>query len=565
MACNIVIDGVFGLGQPMDEIRVAGTVEDCAPDVEGNAILVGLSCRSASGPFQERFATIDHEGKWQAIFPGPVPNCECGSEVFATARCITEDGCAAEPFEGQIRCVQCPGLSFDPSGDDVTVLDVKIECDSDGSALVSIKFFVVNNTQRLVHVIINCGAGGTKVSGGSFGFTPGASGEVESVCRYNPNVTPNPQPFVEFFDVNFEPLGCPPFPIPVDPLPDCPAVCPSSVTLEVLDGNNQPVDPDRVLCLAPGTYTVQVTTPILTPGIEFFWSLDGVLQQGATGPSFAVSLVGGQTVDLTVAVSIPGCPPLSAGLQLEGCVIDCSEDLVLEVRNSQGQIVDLGQDCLAPGTYTILATSPSGPGWSFTWVIGGVVDTTTNQPENEVDLGASGTVPVEVTAIGPGCPPKTDEITLEGCGDGDDDGGGFFGCDGLLITAIGLLISGAILIVLSVCLGSPALEAIGAVMLIVGGVLLIIWLIFCQSVTACEVLERMRCLLFILSLIAAIIGFLLLFLQDPACGIAALVAAGGWGGLVALLTEIMANRGCEIGTCILPDQSTTARRRPRAR
>ena len=95
MACKIVIDGVFGLGQPMDKIRVAGTVEDCPVDVEGNSVLVSLSCRSASGPFQERFASVDYEGKWQAIFPTPVPNCECGSDVFITARCIGPEGCSA--------------------------------------------------------------------------------------------------------------------------------------------------------------------------------------------------------------------------------------------------------------------------------------------------------------------------------------------------------------------------------------------------------------------------------------------------------------------------------------
>ena len=560
MACNITIDGVFGLGQPMDQIRVAGTVEDCGADVEGNAVLVGLSCRSAAGPFQERFASVDHEGKWQAIFPGPVPNCECGSEVFATARCITEEDCAAPPFEGRIICVECPALSFDLSGDDVGVLNVKVECDSDGTALVSIQFFVINNTQRLVHLVINCGPGGTKVSGGSTGFTPGASGSMESVCRYNPAVTPIPQPFVEFFDVNFEPLGCAPFPIPIDPLPECPAECPSQVVLEVRDGNDDPVDPESVLCLAPGSYTVQVTSPVLTPGIEFFWSLDGVLQSGATGPSFTLSLTGGQVVDLSVAVSIPGCPPLSAGLQLEGCVIDCSEDLVLEVRNSLGQIVDLDQDCLAPGRYTIRATSPSGPGWSFTWEIGGVIDTSTNGPENEVDLGASGTVPVTVTAIGPGCPPKSEDITLEGCADGGDDDGGFFGCDGLLISAISLLIAGAILIVLSVCLKIPTLEAIGAVTLIAGFVLLLIWAIFCSSLTSCDVLERLRCLLIRLSIIAGIIALILLFLPDKSCGLATLVAAGGWAGLAAYLTEIMARKGCTIGTCVLPSRTTTRAR-----
>jgi hypothetical protein len=560
LACNIVIEGVFGLGQPMDTIRVAGTVEGCASDVEGNSVLVGLSCRSSDGPFQERFATVDHEGKWQAIFSAPVQNCECGAEVFATARCVSEGDCTAEPFLGEIKCVDCPALSFDLSGDDVGFLDVRTECDSDGTALVFIKFFVTNNTQNLVHLSINCGPGGTKVSGGSTGFTPGSSGEMESVCRYNPAITPNPQPFVEFFNVDFTPRGCPPFPIPVPTLPECPAECPTTVSVEVRDSDGALVDTEAVLCLAPGSYTVEVISPAIIPGIQFTWSVDGVLQPGATGSTFTVSVGAGQDVDLSVAVSIPGCPPLSLGVELQGCVIDCSEDLVLEVRNSQGQVVDLGQPCLAAGTYTIEAIAPTGPGWEFTWEIGGVIDTTTNQSQNDVDLGAGATVPVGVTAVGDGCPPKQADIELQGCGDGGDDDGGFFSCDGLLISAISLLIAGAVLVVISSCFGPPALEAVGAVMLIAGGVLFINWLIFCQAFTSCAVLERLRCLLAWLAILALLAAIVLTFSEGFACGLAAALAGIGWGGLAQLLSDIMVNKGCEIGTCILPSQTVNTDR-----
>ena len=232
---------------------------------------------------------MDYEGKWQAIFPTPVPNCECGSDVFITARCIGPEGCSADPFQGQIKCVECPTLSFG-GPDDVGLLVVKTECDTDGTALVSISFNVANNTQNLVHVIVNCGPGGTKVSGGSVSFTPGSSGSVESVCRYDPAVTPNAQPFVEFFNLDFSPRGCPPVPIFVPSLPECQAVCPTSVTVEVRDSDENVVDPETVLCLIPGDYTVRVTTPTLIPGLEFSWSLNGVLQTGEDGSEFTVSV-----------------------------------------------------------------------------------------------------------------------------------------------------------------------------------------------------------------------------------------------------------------------------------
>lgn len=559
MACNIVIDGVFGLGQPLDRIRVAGTVEDCATDVEGNSVLVRLSCRSADGPFQQRFATVDHEGKWQAIFPVPLQNCECGAQVFATANCTSEPDCSAAPFSGEIRCVDCPALSFDLSGDDVGFLEVRTECDSDGTALVFIRFFVTNNTSNLVHLSINCGAGGSKVSGGTTGFTPGSSGEMDSVCRYNPAITPNPQPFVEFFNVDFTPRGCPPFPIPVPTLPTCPAECPTTVVVEVRNGEGNPLDPETVLCMLPGTYTVEVVSPAIIPGIVFSWSLNGALQPGETGATLTLSIGPGQEIDLSVVVAIPGCPPLSRGIDLEGCIGDCSEDLELQVRNSLGQTVDPDQPCLAAGTYTIEAISPTGPGWEFTWVIGGVVDTSTDLPENEVALGAGASIAVEVTAVGNGCPPKQADVELRGCGGGgDDDGGGSFGCDGLLISAITLAIIGAILIVVSVCFGPPSLEAVGAVMLITGGVLFIIWLIFCQALTSCEVLERLRCLLARLAVLALLAAIVLGLIQGFACGLAAGLAGVGWGGLAQLLSDIMVRKGCEIGTCLLPSQAARA-------
>lgn len=566
MACSIVITGVFGLGQPMDKIRVTGTVEDCPSDVEGNSVLVGLSCRSAEGPFQERFASVDHEGKWQAIFPGPVPNCECGSEVFATARCVTVADCAAEPFQGRIRCVDCPSLSFGGS-DDVQVIDVQVECDTDGTALVSISFNVVNTTQNLVHVIVNCGPGGTKVSGGAFGFTPGSSGTVQTVCRYNPAVTPNPQPFVEFFDIDFAPQGCPPVPITVGTLPDCAAECPTTVTVEVRDGAGNILDPEAVVCLAPGDYTVRVVAPALIPGIGYAWSRDGVLQPDETGPEFTQTVGAGEEIDLSVAVSIPGCPSPSAPIELKGCILDCDEDLVLEVRNSQGQTVDLEQPCLAAGTYSVQVTSPTGPGWEFHWAIDGVIDPATIAPEHDVDLGAGGSVTVAVTAIGDGCAPKSDEVELTGCGDGGNGGnGGLFGCDGLLIAAISLLILGGILIVIGVCSGSGAVLASGIVAAAAGAVLLLLWAIFCRSFTSCNVLERMRCLLNWLALLAAVLGILLLFIASPACGIAALITGGSWASVAAFLTDVMVTKGCTIGTCFLPNGPATRTfrlRRPR--
>lgn len=556
MPCNVEIDAVFGLGQPMDTIRVIGTVEDCPTDVEGNSVQVGASCRSPDGPFEEVFASVDYEGKWEALFPMPVDGCECGSEVFVTAQCATQSDCAAEPFQGEIHCVECPDLSFG-TDDDVGLLDVQFECDSDGTVLVQISFEVTNTTGDLIHVVVNCGPGGTSVSGGAFGFLPGSSGSVEVICRYDPAATPSPQPFVEFFDSDHERHGCPPVPVPVPPLPDCSeGGCPTTVTLEVQDSEGEIIDVDEILCLTPGDYSIEVTEPF-NPDLAYTWSVDGTQQPNATDPAFTVTVGPEEELTVSVVVDHPDevCDPLSAAVDLEGCVLDCSEDLAVEVRDSQGDLADLNQPCLSPDTYTLEVTAPLGPGWDFEWVINGTVDTGTTAPEYEIDLGAGEDVTVEVIADGPGCPPQSAEIELEGCGSGNGgngNGGGFFGCAELLVTAISLLIVGAILTVVGVCTGSAPLIVAGGAVFGVGVLLFALWAFFCQAFTSCGVLENLRCLLNWLAALAAALGILLLFLQDPACGIAALIASGSWAGAAGLLTDIMVQKGCTIGTCFLP-------------
>lgn len=554
MACNIKIADVFGIGQPLNTVRVIGKANECAADPIKNivSVKIGISCASVDGPYQEMIVAVAADGTWEALFNDP-GRCGCDSEIFITAVCHNDADCAADPFQTRLNCIVCPIITFGIGGDDV-VQPQQITCDSGGTVLINIHFQIFNPSAVSIAASVNCGPGGIEVVGGSFQVPPGTFLFVDTViCRYDPTITPNPAPFIEFFNpIDETPLGCPSFPITIGPLPDCNNLCPTMVVLEVRDSSDTIVDPDGVQCLESGSYKVRVIIPAFVPGMSYTWSKEGETQPGNL-QEFIVSIAANEEVSIGVAVFTSiDCPIPSNHVDLKGCADNCGQDLTMEVRNALGELID-PDDCVDPGVYTLFVISPIGSNWTFTWVINGVLDTATNAPQYELVVNSGDSFTVSVTAEADGCIDKTEEIILNSCGNGGGGGGGgLFSCNGLLIAAITLIIGGGILVIIGVCTNSLPLNIAGGISIFVGLLLLGLWAFLCKKFTACSVLEKLRCGLNWMALIAAIIGAIGIGTGAALCGATAIATGGSWALIAQFLTDVMVKKNCKITSCFLP-------------
>lgn len=225
--CTITINGVIGIGADPTFIRVNGTVVDCAADVEGDRVIVSIACENS-----EAFATgaADVSGEaWVILLPVPADSdCGCGRPVFVTARCISDDSCAAPPFGvSELRCLECPnvsGVAPEP-GEEL------VECNPDGSASVTLEALVDNVTAGHIRAFIECGTnppGQLEAPNNFIELAPGGIGVVTATCNYDTPSTPTP--FVRFTDLSGNDLGCPEIPIAFGEV-DCP--CPEVVGLTV--------------------------------------------------------------------------------------------------------------------------------------------------------------------------------------------------------------------------------------------------------------------------------------------------------------------------------------------
>lgn len=556
MACNVVIIDVKGLGTPLNAIKITGFAEECKADPFKNivSVKVGISCVSKDGPFQEIIVEVDDNGEWVAIFQN-LGRCACDSEIFVTAVCNNDENCIADPISKIIKCIKCPSVTFGSASDDVAQPQI-IQCDTDGTVLVFIHFNVFNPSSVDIAVSVNCGLGGTSVAGGTFIVPQGGSLFVDSViCRYDPSITPVPSPFIEFFDVaDNTPLDCLPVPIQIGTLPDCEDVCPNMVVIEVKDSDGNIIDPEGVQCLPSDEYTISVIIPANVPGMTYTFSINGVVEQFGINPDFIVQVDSNVEIEVTVSVfSSIDCPNPSNAVILKGCADNCDQELIINVRNTLGQVID-PNECLDPGTYTIQVTSPNGSNWSFAWVINGVQDNTTNAAEYIINLNSGDNITISVTAEASGCQDKIKEIALNSCGNNGDGngGGGIFSCNGLLIAAITLLISGSILIITGTCTGVVPLTVAGGITVAIGFILLGLWAWLCKKFTSCSVLNKLRCLLNWLALIAAIIGAIGVGSGSVACGLTAIATGGSWALIAQFLTDVMVKKNCEITSCFIP-------------
>jgi hypothetical protein len=284
--CTITITNVFGLEAGLIGIRVSGTVADCTPDAKGVRVIVRVSCQ-LNGPFVELPAQVAPNGHWEVLFPNPPAGCTCTGKVFVRARCATDPLCNAVISPG-MRCSACPKVELF-SGDDTGPGPIEVVCNPDGTASVRMAVEVTNSTPALITAIIRPGPGGIleTVPGDHPSqtiFPGGGPFLLTGTCRY---MTPgDPAPFVEILDFNFQPFGCPPFPIPVGHLPACPASdCPQilNVDVDIRDCEPDPGDGNKIKRVVVFTPIVSTTTGI----VSFAWNFGdgtGIAPRAGLGP-----------------------------------------------------------------------------------------------------------------------------------------------------------------------------------------------------------------------------------------------------------------------------------------
>lgn len=559
MACSIIIEQpVLGTGNPLDNIVVKGTANECAPDPIKNisSVRVRISCPLNEG-FQEQIAEVDAEGRWAVIFQN-TGRCSCGSKITVEAVCVNDENCRAEPVSFEIKCIKCPVVDFFDGNDDVPNPQ-QVECDYlTGTILVSIHFNVTNPSANDIGVKVNCGPGGTQVSGGLFIVPAGGNLFIDTVvCRYDPVVTPSANPFIEFCDpVDESTLGCDVVKIDVPVFPECEEGCANTIELEVKNSDGVVIDPDGVQCLIPGDYIVKVISPPTNADMGYFWQIGITQQTGENLQEFEVFVGAETTQKISAIVTMPDCVPLTDSVSLIGCTINCNQELIIQVKKSNGEVVN-PSNCLENGDYIVTVTSPTGGNWKYQWVIDGNVDNDTNAPVHTFTVIPNETISISVTAEAPGCADKTGDISLSSCSDGGggggggNGGGGIFSCDGLLIAAISSLIIAGIALIIGICAGESITTGIGIGAGFTGAILLGLWFWLCTKKTSCSVLNKIRCLLSWLILFAFAVSVISTLGGAFPCGLAAAVTGVSWGVISNLLTDVMVKRKCGIVSCIL--------------
>ncbi len=547
MACDIKITGVFGIGSPMDAIRVAGTVSECAAPLEGDPIAVRLSCRSAVDGFVEVGAKVVGEN-WQAIFPAPPNDCSCGGPVFVQANCVSEPNCG-DDFAGEVTCVDCPSLHWSDE-DDVGLPNAVQICEPDGHFLLDISFSFFNDSAPFTQALINPGPGGIVVSIDAPIVGPGGTATCRALLRYGPAITPTPQPFVEFRNLDGSLRGCPIQFIPLPIIKACPPACPQQVILQVTGPGNATIDlgDGGPACLPQGGYEVCVLSPLVglngAPIAKFNWTLNSQLQS-EDGPCLEVFVVDGTTQEVIVHPSLEDCPEPAATVELVGCEANCDIELELEVRNSAGLLMPPG-DCLPKGSYNLIAKGGAVPPWAITWVIDGQADTSTTGTELSIDIGFEQVRFVEITATVAGCPPVQATRQLSGC---SDSTGGFWGCMVHLLVALAMMIGGSITVIVGFCVGNPPAIVIGLVALALSWIIFGLWVWLCAKNTACNVLIHVNCALSWLILANTILAGIL-GLSAFWCGIVALTMIANWALAKVAISDAIAEKGCPNEPCI---------------
>lgn len=408
MACQItVIDlvGIFpNVNQIPDQLEVTGTAQEC------DKVCVTVQNTLNDATTIELTGEVDANGNWSIVFDAnngdyTLGDFTCGTnqKLVVHARCCDDPNCGvSQPFQ----VLNCRPQTRDCPTVDLEIVSIVPNCDGGQNQQIVTLRATVSGAPDLTIYEWDFGDGQTS-SSEVFSTNP-----VEIAHNYDADSTGNVSYTAEFRIVF--PQGCTGGTVTVD-IPPCDATpCPDHVSLELLDDAGNVVDVGNLQCLPPGNYSVRVTEPAGN-GLNYFWSVDGQLQQDASGDQFNVDLTAGATLEINVAVVQVDCPPLADSVTLTGCQ-QCPDRALLEVLDANGDLVNLDEsECLAVGKYTIRVSEPAGAGLNYSWSIDGQLQSGVTGNQFEYDLSESETVEISMGVQPPGCPILTDAVVLNAC------------------------------------------------------------------------------------------------------------------------------------------------------
>ena len=407
MACSITIDLNTAqmlqdtAGSPPSSIQVSGAASECE---KVNVYLVGLN------PTTEVTATVV-EGVWQAIFNAPndfnPDDFPCGVEdVKITAYCTDDPDCHVDTAIPVLNCVprDCPPRT--------TCIVYK---DNNPNDLVDLAECLPPGLYT-VAVIDPASPSATYLWSLNGVSQPAASGNGQNTFEMTLAAGGDPQSVSVIVSLTTSGAACllsTAATLLVCDSPE-PQECAGEVEIQVSQDNTR--FPDLSGCLTPGVYTIAVTHPS-GDGISYGWSVDNVLQAGETGAQFDYTLLAGETHTIQVSAVQSGCPPVPGSVTLTACAgePECAEEVTWQVIDGHGQPVDLNEDCLPPGRYTVIVQAPNGPTVSYRWILNGMEQPGESGSSFSVVLEAGGNAEIGVLVEQSGCPEISARLKLTGC------------------------------------------------------------------------------------------------------------------------------------------------------
>lgn len=360
----------------------------------------------------------------------------------------------------------------------------------------------------------------------------------------------------------------PPFPVPGC---NCPKPLTSGTEWTVTN-TTAPLGPNKFQTLACDSAQVQLTVAV-DPGsypsgaLVYDWAFPNGTTIAGGGPTQSFTFTNSSpgttqthTVTVTVRVpgstcasftrtvdvTVPGCTGAGKPPGVTGCAVTAGSSGSGSVSVTFDQDVDKTSAETA-SNYSVKVGSAA----AVTPAAGSVTYDPVNKRATITGLSINPGDTVVVTVSGvmgktgvPMTAPASPSCIAPGS-TGTGSPGGFSWCAFLLVLSIILLLLGALVVIVGVCIAVPWVWIVGAIIGAVGLILFIIWIIICSAITPCSVMQTVHCTLFwIIAVAAPIIVALALIFGGLPCGLAAAAAWGGWGTLYAWLGFIMGRVGC---------------------
>ncbi|MEO3810976.1 PKD domain-containing protein [Sphaerisporangium sp. B11E5] len=303
-------------------------------------------------------------------------------------------------------------------------------------------------------------------------------------------------------------------------------------------------------------FVADVTFPPTAVAVTYEWDFGDGQSATTSVPSVAHTYQSNGTKHVSVTVVAPGCAPLSASVDtvVAGCqpvvpggppaptgcsagggsvtvVFDQDLDPASASDPANYSVSIAGAPPITPGTVSYNAAARSVTISGLPISPGDSVNVTVSNVRSAA--GQPLVSPTSVTCTAPATPtvPTTSPL-----------------CPILLVIAVVLLLLGSLAIVAGICFKVPWLVVVGGIVGGVGLILFILWAIFCAAITPCNVMQVVHCVLWVfVAIVGPVLATLANIFGGPVpseCGVAALVAWGGWGALFAWLGTIMSAVGC---------------------